>query len=104
MSDKRFSFARPNWKEDAMSSTFLTSSDMNMIGGLIVEGRRRYPERSLAFFSEPARLLVKSFQAGVTCESELRRVMEDCLRVAVIPDGSIDRWDDEGGALPRMAA
>jgi len=86
-----------------MSSVFLTSSDMNRIGGLLVDGRRRYPERSLAFFSEPARLLVKSFQAGVTCKGELRGVLEDCLRVAVIPDRSIDRWDDEGGALPRMA-
>jgi hypothetical protein len=87
-----------------MSSVFLTSSDMNMIGGLLVDGRIKYPERSLAFFSEPARLLVKSFQAGVTSEGELRSVLEDHLSFAVIPDRSIDRWDDEGGALPRLAA
>jgi|GEM_PF-6262435 len=87
-----------------MSSVFLTSSEMNMIGLLLVEARGKYPERSLAFFSEPARLLVRNFQAGMTCEGELRRILEVWLRVAIVPDRFIDRWDDEGGAPSRMAA
>lgn len=81
-----------------MSSDFLTSYDMNMIGGLLVEGRRKYPEQDLAFFSGPARLLVKRFQAGLTSESGLREALDQYFALAVIPNTSIDRWDNDGGA------
>jgi hypothetical protein len=85
-------------------SESLTSSEMNMIGGLLIEGRRNYPERNLAFFSDPARLLVRSFQAGVTSQSGLRDVLNDYLAQPDSLDQAIDRWNDEGGLLPCMAA
>lgn len=85
-------------------SEFLTSSEMNMIGGLLIEGRRKFPERDLAFFSDPARFLVSNFQAGVTSEIGLRDMLTSYLDGSAAMNQDIDRWNDEGGLLPRMAA
>ena len=85
-------------------SDFLTSSEMNMIGGLLIEGRKSYPQRDLAFFSRPARLLVSSFQAGVTGQSDLRNLLNEFLARPDTANEDLERWNDEGGLLPRMAA
>lgn len=93
----------PDAKECAVPERYLTSSDMNMIAGLVDEVTRADYLRTNTSANVLARLLVASFEAGTINREALRDVLRGHLGLSGRDDSPINRWDGEGGAIPVAA-
>ena len=90
----------PDATECAGPVTYLTSSDMNMIAGLVDEVTRADYQRANSSANALARLLVESFEAGTTNKEALRDVLRSQLGLSGRDDRTINRPDGEGGVIP----
>jgi hypothetical protein len=82
-----------------MSSTYLTSDNMNLIERLLSEVRGAGPIRNFDRETAAARLLIQRFEQGMTKESELRCALSHHMGLHKIMDSALERWDGEGGAI-----
>jgi hypothetical protein len=82
-----------------MSSTYLTSDNMNLIERLLSEVRGAGLIRNLDRETAAARLLIQRFEQGMTEESELRISLSHHVGLHKIMDSALERWDGEGGAI-----
>lgn len=89
-----------------MSSTYLTSEDLDMIDRLVAEVRESQPVRNIARETAAARFLVQDFEENQTPEPELRRKLAAYLDEQDAMDAALVRWDegDEPGRSPRSEA
>jgi hypothetical protein len=87
-------------KERAVPETYLTSSDMNMIAGLVDEVTLADYRQANSDATVLARLLVESFEAGTTGKEALRDVLRSHLGLSGRDGSPIIRGDGEGGAIP----
>lgn len=85
-----------------MSSTYLTSDDMNLIERLLGEIGEHGPLRNFDR-NAAARFLVQSFQRGATSEADLRASLSRHLNHHKAMDGAVARWDEEGGSTGNNA-
>jgi hypothetical protein len=81
-----------------MSSTYLTSDNMNMIERLLSEVRGSGSIRNFDRETAEARLLIGRVEGGTTSEDELRGALARHVGLHKIMDGALSRWDAEGGA------
>jgi hypothetical protein len=82
-----------------MSSTYLTSDNMNLIERLLSEVRGAGLIRNLDRETAAARLLIQRVEQGMTKESELRGALSHHVGLHKIMDSALERWDGEGGAI-----
>jgi hypothetical protein len=82
-----------------MSSTYLTSDNMNLIERLLSEVRGSAPMRNLDRETAEARLLVGRVEQGTTNEIELRDALSRHVVRHKVMDSALARWDGEGGAM-----
>lgn len=87
-------------KECAVPETYLTSTDMNMIAGLVDEATPADYRQADSSATVLARLLVESFEAGTTSKDALRGVLRRHLGLSGRDGSPIIRGDGEGGAMP----
>lgn len=80
-----------------MSSTYLTSENMNMISRLLSETCEIGKISETGKLS--ARLLVRRFEKGTFNENRLRLILRRFLRQQSSLSASLDRWNDEGGLI-----
>jgi hypothetical protein len=82
-----------------MSSTYLTSDDMNLIERLLSEVRGAGPTRNFDRETAEARFLIKRVEQGATSEDELRGALSYHVDLHKIMDSALSRWAGEGGAI-----
>ena len=82
-----------------MSSTYLTSRDMNILEQLLAEVREPAENRSFDKETAQARMLVRAIERGIHSSSELRVLLAKHVRTHQILDHSSQRWENEGGAI-----
>lgn len=82
-----------------MSSNYLTSENMNMIGRLLAEIRPRSSRPDADRETATARFLVESFQGGTKTIDGLRRRLESHAS-----QHSVNRWDDKDGTVGKPPA
>lgn len=80
-----------------MSSTYLTSQDMNLIGRLLDEMRDLGKLRGFDGEASAARFLVRRIEQGTSSEMRLRIALKRHLRLGDALNGSTSRHDAEGG-------
>jgi hypothetical protein len=81
-----------------MSSTYLTSADMNLIERLLRQVRERGPVQPLNEVTSSARLLVRRMESGLKSETALRGALAHHVGLRLIIDEAVSWWDAEGGA------
>jgi hypothetical protein len=86
-----------------MSSTYLTSDNMNLIERLLSEVREPGPASNIDREIAEARLLVGRVEQGTTNEVELRDALSRHVVRHKIMDSAIARWDGEGGAMDHVS-
>lgn len=86
-----------------MSSTYLTSDNMNLIERLLSEVRGSGPIRNFDRETAEARLLVGRVEGGTTSEDELRGALAHHVELHKIMDSALARWDGEGGSPGTMS-
>lgn len=82
-----------------MSSTYLTSHDMNIIEQLLVEVREPAENRSFDEETAQARMLVRAVERGIHSATELRMLLKYHVRLHQALNHSSQRWENEGGAI-----
>lgn len=82
-----------------MSSTHLTSDNMNLIERLLSEVRETGPIRNFDRETAAARLLIQRLEQGTTNEDELRSALAHHVDLHEMLGGALERWDGEGGAI-----
>jgi hypothetical protein len=82
-----------------MSSTYLTSDDMNLIERLLSEVRGAGPTPNFDRETAEARFLIKRVEQGTTNEDELRAALSHHVGLHKITDSALPRWGGEGGAI-----
>jgi hypothetical protein len=85
-------------KEDSVSSTYLTSADINLIERLLGEVQERGPVQTLNEVTAAARLLIRRMESGLKSETALRGALAHYVGLRLIMDEAVSRWDGEGGA------
>ena len=85
-----------------MSSTYLTSSDMQLIECLLTEVRSSGPERDFDWTAE-ARLLIHAVEEGTRDASDLRQLLAQHRKLHRIFDNGLMRWEGEGGSVSHAA-
>jgi len=81
-----------------MSSTYLTSDNMNLIERLLSEVRGPGSIRNFDRETAEARLLIGRVEGGTTSEDELRGALSHHVGLHKILDSALARWDSEGGS------
>ncbi|MBV2144227.1 hypothetical protein KUG47_12055 [Falsochrobactrum sp. TDYN1] len=84
-----------------MSSTYLNSSNMNMITRLLREART--PGDTYDLPTKAARFLVHRFESGTVDEGRLRIALKRFTVRHNAMYAAVNRWDNEGGATKREA-
>lgn len=82
-----------------MSSTYLTSADMNLIERLLGEVRERGPVQTLNEVTSAARLLIRRMESGLKSETALRGALAHHVGLRLVMDEAVSRWDGEGGEV-----
>ena len=80
-----------------MSSTYLTSHDMNMIRGLLREVRTTGELAGTDITAE--RLLIRRFENGTFNETRLRMILKRHIYNYPNIINEINEWENEGGAV-----
>ncbi|EXL04022.1 hypothetical protein [Aquamicrobium defluvii] len=86
-----------------MSSTYLTSQDMNLVGRLLDEKRELGKLRGIERETSAARFLVRRIEQGTANEMRLRIALGRHLRLCDTQNSAVSRWDGEGGAIGKGA-
>lgn len=88
-----------------MSSTYITSSDMQLIEQLLVERHETHGVQTIDKETEAARELFRTITCGISDEETLRIVLANHFNgPAPCPDAArLSRWESEGGAVHRLA-
>ena len=82
-----------------MSSTCLTSDNMNLIEPLLAEVRESGPISNFDRETAAAHLLIQRVQQSTTNENALRSALARHVGLHEIMGGALERWDGEGGAI-----
>jgi hypothetical protein len=87
-----------------MSSTYLTSDDMKMIERLLAESPKDGAYASSEVDTAQARLLIHTFESGLSTEAELRgRLVSDNLTRGVTRTEAQRRIDNDTNGTRRRA-
>ena len=86
-----------------MSSTYLTSSDMQLIERLLAEVRDPGPERDFDQETAEARLLIHAVEEGTREANDLRCLLAQHRKLHRSLNAGLMRWEGEGGSIRKAA-
>jgi hypothetical protein len=82
-----------------VSSTHLTSDNINLIERWLSEVRESGSIRNFDRVTATARLLIQRVEQGTTNEDELRSALARRVGLHEIMEGALGQWDGEGSAI-----
>jgi hypothetical protein len=83
-------------EEDSVSSTYLTSADINLIERLL--GHVREPDAAQTADNSAARPLIPIMESRLKSEAALRGALAYHVGLRLIMDEAVSRWDEGGAA------
>src|SRR5690606_32658369 len=86
-------------KEDNMSSTYLTSRDMNSLEQVLAEVRERAVNRGFDPGPAHSRMLGRASERGPPSSPDLGALLAAAVRAPPTRDHSSQRWENEGGGI-----